>query len=130
MQTVREQLVEALECMEPLLRSFDNWCRIDRRNQCQSHLGDKPCSVVAARRAFNKALDRARAEPEGVDGCICVDCPRCSSAKDEDDTCACWEAGHAEGANEGHASGCNDDSCTCWAAGHQEGLEAQRERVG
>ena len=43
-----------------------------------------------------------------------------------DTSCRCYQ----EGANEGHSTGCNDDSCACWAAGHQAGLEAQRERVG
>lgn len=66
MQTVTEQLVEALEMMVPLLQSFDNWCRIDRHGLCQSHLGEKQCSVAAARRAWGAALDRARAEPEAL----------------------------------------------------------------
>ena len=82
-QTVREQMAEALETMIPLLQSFDNWCRVDRLGLCQSHFGEEHCSVVAARRAFNAALDRHRAEPE--EPCTaacdmpteahCTDCP-------------------------------------------------------
>ena len=53
-------LLAALEKMEPLLKSFDNWCRVDHHGQCKSHLGDKPSSVVAARRAFLAAIAKAK----------------------------------------------------------------------
>lgn len=75
MSTVREDLVAALEMMVPLLQSFDNGCRKDRHGLCQSHFGEEHCSVVAARRAFTAAIDRAGAEPEEHCGCTGPDCP-------------------------------------------------------
>lgn len=80
-QTVREQLAEAMETCVGELTNID-----------ASFKERWEASKVGI-----AALDRHRAEPEGVDGCICPDCPRCSAAKDEDDTCACWQAGHATG---------------------------------
>ena len=68
------------------------------------------------------ALDRHRAEPEGP---CTVACDQPTEAHCVDH-CPCYQAG----ANEGHSTGCNDDSCACWAAGHEAGLEARRERVG
>ena len=67
--------------------------------------------------------DRARAEPEES---ICTTACDQPTEAHCTDLCPCYQAG----ANEGHSSGCNDDSCACWAAGHEAGLEAQRERVG
>lgn len=81
--SVRAELEKALETMEPILKSFDNWCRVDHHGQCQSHLIDKPCSVMIARRAFTAALARTRREPECGDGCT--------------DRCPCFQAGIKEG---------------------------------
>lgn len=81
-KTVREQLAEPLEMV------FDSWF-------------DKPSNIELVEPRWLElarlALARHRAEPEAVEGCICVDCPRCTGAKDEDDTCCCWEAGHGAG---------------------------------
>ena len=101
-QTVREQLVAALD------RTADSY----HRHWCPDKIAFKDCKYPVC--SDNRlALDRARTEP------VCAD-ERCGT------DCPCYQAG----ANEGHSSGCNDDSCVCWEAGHAAGLEAQRERVG
>ena len=47
---------ELVAALEPLLQSFDPWCRLDNHRVCQSHLNDKPCSVARARRIFKDIL--------------------------------------------------------------------------
>lgn len=104
MQTVTEQLVEALESL-----SAGMW--EGTREVNYSYPKVEGWQVRKAR----AALDRAHTEPE----CKC-DGPECP--------------GYQEGANEGHSMGCNDDSCTCWGAGyetgHQDGLEALLTEAG
>ena len=111
-QTVREQLVEALEEIAKGEGRFNR----DHLIHCENTVEDMKALAVAA-------LDRARAEPEES---VCT--AACDQPSEQHTTsdCPCYEAG----ANEGHSSGCNDDSCACWEAGHAAGLEAQRERVG
>ena len=102
MQTVREELVEALESL-----SAGMW--EGTREVDYSHPKVEGWQVRKAR----AALDRARAvhERPGREST----CPDCGA------DCPCYQ----EGANEGHSLGCNDDSCTCWAAGHEQGQDDQ-----
>ena len=113
--SVRQQLAEALpdpDKLELLARWLDLDDVVLRRTvSAEPKVQDDLRQWAEAARA---ALDRHRAEPECGPGCGCgTDCP-------------CYQ----DGANEGHSMGCNDDSCACYEAGHQAGLEAQRERVG
>ena len=98
---------------------------IREKDGTDSHIirfGPETALRVGMKAMAEAARDRHRAEPEEP----------CTTACDNPTEahcvghCPCYEAG----ANEGHSSGCNDDSCACWAAGHEAGLEAQRERVG
>lgn len=109
-QTVREQLVAALEAMQnastklghSLPRGLD-WC------------SDHVEELEAVARAMNQtdaALARHRAEPEGA-------CKSAGYLLPCGPECPCYK----EGANEGHSMGCNDDSCTCWAHGYTAAAE-------
>ena len=111
MQTVREQLAEALEMMGEAIG-------LAAYRKAARDLGRIPVAETAFKHA-RLALARHYAEPEGH-------CKSAGYLLPCDTSCPCYQ----EGANESHSTGCNDDSCDCWAAGHQEGLEAQRDRVG
>lgn len=123
-----EALTELLTATEPLLKSFDNWCRVDHHGQCQSHLLDKPCSVVRARRAFTQAHTAIRDhqfEPEWRSQCCGAPPHEASPDVGADNPVGlcgkCREnTGFERADHRGCDGGCGTE-CPCYQKGYQKG---------
>lgn len=110
-KTVREEMADALE-------GYIKGVEVAEHLAGPANTYDWRGFTRNYRDQLQSILDRARAaqaRPERESTC-----PDCGT------DCPCYQ----EGANEGHSFGCNDDSCACWAAGHEAGCAEQREPAG